>query len=446
MGKNNGYLQRKNKRIMKGKRAEKEKEGGRSDEKAKRFQNEYDRTFENIEKQMKWAQQNKFTLSSKTQNDSIKGYIDKVKTIVRKYGKAYGEYDIHKFEKERVMDLLKGTYKNPWTIKTYTSAINYFNESVQQLPNSPIKKLDIINNDEMKDYFLSAGIIRKSEETHTGHLTKETYGQLQKELSDSASSLQNKAAEYLELCVLTAARIDGAIGVRGRDISINDDGTAMVYLTEKGRKPRWTEIRNQESVKRLEELKNGCKNQDWFVVRKPIIKQGGSKGKMMNDQVIQQKMGSVLKKTVDKLGIDDGAKSISMHSGRKFAIQNLATDYFMEKEEDLRKMLDKRIVEDKKRAEEIKKEKGIIVPTIERKMKDVKDRINWVRKPGARGPEDAGKRRTKIERDLSKEELVLFLTSLDSGHYRLDVMRQYYVDTEKAKKESEARLKELGKE
>ncbi|PGP18676.1 hypothetical protein COA01_23320 [Bacillus cereus] len=440
--------------------------------------------FQLIENQFTWIAQNKFSLSPKKQangkqnlNSTYTDYAKKVKTLAKKYFKKYGVSNINQIEPEKMEKLIIEEYghKSAFTIKAYTAAINLFQKSTQAdrlqgggAFSTPLYLANIDGKGGLREYFEEHDMKRYSSDSKTAHLNQDSLDKLHTALENSDKAHTDTAAEYLTFCSHTAARFDGAIGCKGKDITLNEDDTATVFLVEKGRKPRWVHVRNPDSVAYLKEKKEGLASQDHYVVNPPRYTQGKSKGNRMSRKKIEQQVGKQMGKIISEIAAEHAlaevGKTVSMHSARKYRAQEWAVEYASKSPTELNQILQTRIKEHEQRIKEIREhnqkidtqiaklkgdnknkskvakltrmKKEANVPSVQEKVQTALDRINWRRMPGAKGVNDAGLRRTKKDRPMNHKELVMFLVSLDTGHYRVDVISQYYVKWEEIQKKS----------
>lgn len=469
LGKKKKYTKRSDK-----KKVEQQIKTTQSKQASKTSKDKKQKAHELIENQMAWAKQNKFSLSSKKQankrqnlNNTYSDYTKKVKTLINKYFEKHRIDDIRLIEEDKMNQLILDNYsdKSAFTIKAYTAAINLFQKSTQseklQGGGAFSEPLKLANVEKLRTHYEENDIVRYSSDSKTGHLTDETLNQLQTALVTSDKAHAKTAAEYLELSSHLATRFDGAIGLKGKHIVINEDNTATAYVVEKGRKPRWIHVRDEESVSYLKEKKESLSSQNHYIVNPPRITQGKNAGNRMKADVIEKQLGKVVNAVVKEHGISDGDKNISMHSARKYRAQEWAKEYAAMSPEQLESMILDRIIESERRAKEIAAENQKVreeirkiknnkgdkrriqqlkaslreenLPSVASKYQTAIDRVNYRRLPGSKGPEDKGLRRTKQDRPLNHKELAMFLVSLDTGHYRVDVISQYYVKWDEIK-------------
>lgn len=380
-------------------------------------------TRKKIEKQFNFARNERFTLSAKKQRNKKKNldssyanYAKKLITIANKYKKKYGVGDITKFEKEKVTEILK-EYQNPYTMSAMIKAVNFFQKTTEK-GGSFRKPLNLVDRKEFHEYMQEENIIRRSGETLTAKFTKEVLENTIQLLESYGHQRASVAAEVLRFSSITGARFDGVMECIGEDITKNEDGSVTVHLHEKGESDRWVRIHEQHKVEYLLKKKESLSNQRQTILEPVRVLKGSSKGNRMNEDDTQKVISKWIKKSTDELGLNDGKQSYSAHSSRKLYVQEQVNSYAALSFSQLDNELEERYIENDRRRDEMKG-KGISIPNLRQKYAKMVENINWINK-------SEGIRRTKVNREPNHKELVLFLASLDSGHYRIDVVEAYY--------------------
>jgi integrase len=406
--------------------------------------------FSKITKQFNLAEHNRFTLSDSKRkrgrqniDTSYGDYAKKNKTLVKLYAEQYEETNLGNFEKEKMEKLIKDTYKNPYTVKAYTSAFNFFQESIRLLKDTPFHKekaqieekygrFELMSNKEMREYFEEENLLRKAADTSVKIATHDDKKVLRDYLEDSKRPHSKEASLIVEISSIVGTREEGAIGLKGNHITLNNDGSATVRLKEKGLKERWTVVRNAEHVERLKELKDGLEKEGWYVVPRLTRNSGSRKGTKMDNKTMSTTIGSIISSASKDCGINTDAQSVSCHSFRKLAAGNFTLEYAK-----LGHQGAKAEYEKMRKAHSERREKDPNLVDLDAKYQEALDKLNWQRKPGSQGPHDPGKRRRSAQNELKElpfDKLCLFMSSVQIGHYRLDVMR-YYVKWDSVMKE-----------
>lgn len=351
--------------------------------------------------------------------DSAEDYNQKVKHNYIEYCKTYGTCRIDQVDPEKMGEMLRNNYPNTYSIKPNIHALDFFKQNSDS--NVFKEKVNVIDKKGMLSQLDDEGAVRSYKDSTVMKTTTEQNEAIREKVKESRSPHKDKASLAFELAEITTARAKGALTVKGKDIVLEQDGTATVYLREKGKLDRFVEVRNEEHVARLKELKEGLGNQNRTIVPPVRYTSGPNKGKTMEYDVARTRLTTVISKAAERLDIKDGKKTPSLHSARKTAIQNRIDYYGKKTMGELKKEIVRREQKQKELEKRIRRETGkkdYKVTSVRDKYKTLVQRINWV---------DPKKkiRRTKVDRNPNKKELAFFLASLDSGHFRNDIMRYY---------------------
>jgi hypothetical protein len=366
---------------------------------------------------------------------TLHSYVGHVQNVMNRYFEKHGIGDVTKFEQSKVHEILK-EIENPFSQKAITHALNWFQQATEKTPVFRAG-LHLVDIDEMKRYWKDHHIIRKASDSTT---MKATIGEIKtviKTLEESRSPFKEIAITALKFSLYTGARAEGILKSSAKNITFHENGSATVYLIEKGNNPRWVRIRpdEKEALAFLRSLKSSLK-ENQYIIPRMVYTSGKKKGQIMDYRAATQRLDKIIGSAARRAGIykefinSRGEKSvatISLHAARKAFCQARIDYYKVQDIEELRAEVQERIRENKRLIQEIQERNRNItnkndwhpVPTdIEKKYNDVWERINYVDR-------DKGERRTAEDRDLNHKELTFFLTSLDSGHFRTDVIRFY---------------------
>ncbi|MFP7295821.1 hypothetical protein [Neobacillus niacini] len=386
-----------------------------------------------IDKLFNWAENERFANSGKKKNGlsktSYTGYREKMHALVNKYSKRYGEYELVKFEKEKMMQLIREEFPNPFTQKAYTHAADFFSKASAE---SSVFKAPVVLMDKgkMEEYWQINGIVRRAKYSTVLKATHDDCKAVIEELKQSNSPYKSQAILSVELGRRIGSRIEGALSLRGKDIELHADGTATVHLNEKGNLDRWVRITKPEDVMFLEKLKGSLKKQDHTVMKPLHYRSGIHATKIMDQDKAAERLAKVTQSAAVRAGLSNPAKKdeagFSIHSARKTFCQTQVDSYSEMSKRELHDELDRRMEDQEKQIEKLAKE-NYSFTSFREKYKAALVRVNWVNKA-------QGMRRTKMDRDLNHKELCFLLASFDSGHFRVDILRfysHYYPRTKK---------------
>lgn len=359
-------------------------------------------------------------------HDSAGQYIKKAKTAYRAYYQKYGEADITKIDGDMMEELLTEKYSNAYTLKNMIHALHYVQEAVVE-SRTFREPLDLVNKKKALDFCKEYGILRKASDSTVLKANREQVFMVAKETKNSCSPIANQAEKAIMLAWACTARAEGVIETKGEDIVFNHDGSATVHLHEKGGLHRWTRVYDLTKVDYLRQVKNQLKNDRQTILEPIRYDRGDKKGQIMKTEDAEKRLGKVIQKAAQRVGLsnptDKKCADFSLHSARKCNLSEQVDWYKQHDREKLEQIKENRIREQKQIQAALRK-KGDRYKLTDMEEKYIKavERVNWVKPPRNGKP---GIRRTKVDRDLTDHELALFLTSVDAGHFRIDVLRYY---------------------
>ncbi|BCC44628.1 hypothetical protein [Bacillus cereus] len=412
-----------------------------------------------------------------TRNQYLQKSLQTLTAIHARTGKNFFE-----ITKEDVSSYLKEKYPNNYSISPHIAAMGYLqtviDESGDMFRTKPqfMERIKLKNGKEVWDIKYTKteeeeerDFIRRAGKSTVQMATEEQIDILTDTISASRiyEPHRKQIVEIIRLSKGTGARISGAVELTYGDImtidgkmfmrhenDIEDEKEVDVHLQEKAghhRDTEFIEVRDKEAIDLLTELKNRfppgtSPDRRIFEFREQVKrdKKTGeylSGGQKLSDDTVKTKIQNAVTKAAKKSNINDveNGKRISMHSARKCFAQSRVDYYSAMTVKELREEVDRRIEKneqarekEKERVRQLKSEGKTkaeinqrLYPNFAKKFDILKERINWVKKPTKEKPE--GERRTKVDREPNHKELVLFLSSLDIGHQRVDVIRFYAV-------------------
>lgn len=384
-----------------------------------KMKNSHDR----IDRVFNWAENDNFSISGKgaLQDSTYDGYREKTHTLYNKYNEMYGVTEIWKVDTEKMMDIIKEEYgNNAYSIKGYTHAANFFSKASgeSKVFKEPVNFVDM---KDMQHHFETNNIERHASDSTVLKATHEDCEKVIKEIENGRSPFKEQAVMAIECGRRFGTRIDGALGLRAQDITINSDGSATIYLCEKGNLERWVDVVNPDDVAYAKELKESVKYENHTVIPPLTNQSGKDKGRFMDRDSAAERIAKVVGPAAERAGLSNPDKkdepAFSVHAARKTFCQTRVDEYSNYTKEELREELERRMEEREKLQEEIHQTRpGYNITSFREKYETAKNRINY---------NSDGTRRNSKERDLNKKELCFLLTSFDSGHFRVDVLRYY---------------------
>lgn len=238
------------------------------------------------------------------------------------------------------------------------------------------------------------GVFRKSEDSQSLKANHSDYEKVQEQILLSRSPNARQVAEIHQIQRFLGARVHEAVKMRKEDITFHSDGSVTVTIKGKGGLVRQVSTKDKSTVRLLQERSEGKKD------AAPVFQLKSKRG---NDKT-KDSMTELVRKTVRhaavRAEVDRDGKKYTTHSGRKAYAQAQVEQYFTLTKKQLEKEVAKRIKDDPN----LKKKMDTTVRNIKNKITDKEKAKN---------------------RELTHRELCLWLTSVDLGHGRLDVVRYY---------------------
>lgn len=354
---------------------------------------------------------------------TIQTYTDMMKGFMRSAHKEFGVSDVSKITKEQVEELFQkridlyhdGDTSQAFNLKTLAASITSFNLGVQETNVfSYDNKFAVGDMQEVRESMKEQHVIRKSKASTVIRGTPSECDSTLDNIKDSGYDTYTREMTYhvCKLSMLTGGRITSLLKLRASDFTINEEKSKITFHNDKGGLTRSVEI-SKDTASYLQELTRGKKPNERIF--RPKREDGTYKSYKETRKAISKvisKAGEHLTrqepvKLKDKNGKEKivfVTKKMSAHSFRKaFAMSE--TKQFYDKfssKSAMKQYVAARIAED---------------PKIKEKLDTLKDRINKHIPPAERH---------KKGRDLTREELAIFFTSVSLGHFRNDVITAFY--------------------
>lgn len=383
--------------------------------------NKLNRSIEKIDKIFDKMYDQNIRVNKKKNNISLrtkKNYSDRVKTFLREVNKEFGISDISKVKQKHydyIIDKKICNYRGGKTsevsnIKTTLAALNHFNWGIQETNiYSNSKKFTIGDIKETRKMLRGEKIYRKSGYSNVMQAnpeqSREVLGNIPNLGYDTV--IRKLAGQTGFISLKTGGRITSVLGLKKRDFQrTGPDGGKITFFRDKGGLTRTVKVDN-EIISYLEDLSSEKKSGNYlFEVRK-------KDNRLKSREQIRQQVSKVISaagasferveivKSKDKDGNEvakEVIKKFTTHSFRKAFALERTKDYYltMSTQEKRQRLLEKRFREN---------------PKVEGKYYRQLDRINSKR---------------NVSREMTREEVSIFLTSVDLGHFRTDVINMYY--------------------
>lgn len=344
---------------------------------------------------------------------TVTTYADMVKSLVTEVHSRYGVADLGKITESQVKDVImdrasgfyKGDTKESFNVKTLVSAVKAFTKGAAETNVLKGKDIHFGNMDTIRQELKDSNFVRHSKSSSIMRATPE---QCEKVLSNIREQgyktpIRELAYNVSKISYETGGRISGVLKLRPQDIDFKNN--TVTFHKDKGGLSRTVKI-SPETTKTLQELSVGKKGGQMIFGAKN--KDGKFKSVTETRKAIERVVsiaGRELQttekvKTKDQNGkrkIVEVEKRFTPHAFRKGAAVNRAKEYYD-------RLSSKTAIKNyvKERSKDRK---------IAQKLEVYRKFINKDR---------------KRPRALTREEYAIFFTSVDLGHYRADVINNYY--------------------
>ena len=384
-----------------------------------------------VRKVMNHAKDMGFSLSEKKIENGISNsdntyneYRDEVIRFIDRYYEKYKVADITKFNPKLVKELFEedvkkfreGDLQKSFSIHKTLNALDFFQKMSEKTDVFVNKKteetgVNIFNAKVYKQELVKENVIRMSGVSSSRKADAETAKKALSMLKTGGYDVGNKdkVIDICEFASRTGSRITAALSVRKEDIDF--DKNQLTFVSDKGNKTRVIDF-DEDTKRFLIEIVNKSDDKELFQFRK---KNGDKLSKKKSRDMINERMRNVLKplsinKTVEYK--DENGNKLETEIQQNFTFHTFRKSF---SDSRVRKYIDD--IQQKGGREKILeglyeregKEK------IDKKLKVMLNKINK-------------NKSEKNKRELNDLEICLFATSVDLGHYRLDVMTQFYVN------------------
>lgn len=280
--------------------------------------------------------------------------------------------------------------------------------------------LKLGNKQDLLDMKNKAGVVRRSSESTCLKATATDFQKVKDEILKSKSPQKQLFSEIQQIQRGVGCRIDEAMKMKKEHITHHKDGTATIYIKGKGGLERWVEVKDKQTVELIKEKTDDKK--DGAYVFQVKNRQGDDKKRSSAIRQVQE----VVSAAAERAKVNTDKATYSTHSARKVYAQERVNEYAAQSTRQLERELARRIREyptDKNGYNKLKDKK-------DSELQQLRNKIHLTI-PGKRTKQQGEELRKN--REFTHKELCLFLASIDTGHFRISIMR-YYCDYPKDKK------------
>lgn len=315
---------------------------------------------------------------------------------------------------------LEQSGKSAWRLKAVVHSLANFREATKQTSVFPYQ-VKTGSKTEMLADFKTRKVIRKIQDSSRLKPAQEELSQVIENIKNSRSP---EAANYYRVARLQSelgCRVSEALTIKVSDVELKDDGTALVRIKGKGGLVRHVPVQEAGTIAFLKDLSLSKKPSTPLV---PIKNKDGKNKSLTESKKQYESLVARAAREVNETHASSG-KRFTTHSMRAGYAQSQVNMYANWSTSQLKREIARRIEWDN--------------------QLDAKERANLKRKLDATESAVRKKLGSHIEdpkmrleyqknRELNHKELALWLTSVDLGHGRLDILLYYLVYPDGKKK------------
>ncbi|MDX5880832.1 MULTISPECIES: hypothetical protein [unclassified Bacillus cereus group] len=347
---------------------------------------------------------------------AIQTYKDMMHAMMNTVHREFGISDIRIVEEKHVREIVnkrvdgyfEGNLSESWNVKTMLSAVKAFNLGVEKTNVFKSNKFQIANVDAIKKELREQNVYRYSKGSTTLRATPAECDFVLEQIKSQGYMTKTREMAYhvSKIAKLTGGRITSILDLKASDIAIADN--KIHFIGDKGGLSRSVQI-GRETADYLKTLKQGKgANQDIFTATR---KDGTFKKKDVMRREIERVVSDagasltrmekvIMKDQHGKRKIVEMEKKFTPHSFRKgYALERI--QYYIKK-----------------------------YPTMSSMKKYIRERIK--ENDQIKGKLDTARARINRDRNelrkLTLEEYAVFFTSVDLGHFRNSVIKDFYAN------------------
>ncbi|WP_096201858.1 site-specific integrase [Bacillus sp. FJAT-45350] len=333
--------------------------------------------------------------------------VETYRNVVQAYAnylyREHGVYDIARAKPRYAYDFIDKQIKeykcndptvSAYTMRRFAHALHSFYEA-SKVTGVFRGNVKVGDKREILKRITAAGIFRKSIDSKTLKASHSDYAKVQSEILKLRSPNTDVISKIHQTQRYLGARITEAISLKKSDLTYLDDGSLLVRIKGKGGLVRFVTTKHKDTICMLENQVMGKKE------GAPVFQ---VKNTYQQDKSIRHSKKLVeenIRKAALNANVDRGGKKYTSHSARKAYAQYQMDNYCNMTKHQLKQEVAAKINLDPY----LKVKFNTTIKNIRAKVKS----------------------EIRTKRRLTHKELCLWLTSVDLGHGRIDVVR-YYAD------------------
>jgi len=348
---------------------------------------------------------------------TVKVYADLTIALMRDVHKKYGVSDITKVKKEHIAEIFQeriDKYHDSNTneasnLNSIVSAITAFNTGVKET-NIFKRELELGDPKGMRDSLREQNVFRNSRASRTLRATPAESMQVIRNIKQSGYDTRTRdtAAAVSQISFGTGGRISSILKLTPSDIEIDEKTNKIRFLKDKGGLTRSVEITDKDTLQFLKGLTEGKKpNERLFSFKR-------KDGTFLSVAEMRKSVTNVITNAARDLARTEKVKVKDRDGNYKYvSVPRKFTPHSFRKAFALQRCHDylKKIPSDPKKLQEYVQQLKDSDPKLKNKIETMEKRINASR---------------KSIRQLRHDEVAIFLTSRDLGHFRKDIVTSFY--------------------
>lgn len=332
---------------------------------------------------------------SRLSDRTYESYQRAIKGLMNHMHEKYGVTDIEKMKERYVYDYFNEKvegYKNgtesAFTARKMAHAIEAFKQA--SIASGQFKYAPRLGSKEvvLEKILTENKVFRKSSESTSLKATNDDCAKVKETILTLNSPNKEEVYKVISAQHAYGGRISATLRLTAGDIGFNKDGTCTVNVrSDKGGLSRSVLVTNPSDVKLFERLTDGKKSGT------PLFQIKSREGNDKNVKSASYQVQKLVESAAKKAGVNRGGQTFNTHSFRKNFAQNRYDEY--------------RNLSAKALQQEV--EKKLENPVAKAKYNSLKKHVTSRRK----------------DKELNDKELAVWLTSVDIGHFRMNVMSFY---------------------
>ena len=387
----------------------------------KQFESKIDNVFEWVKgKEVTFVDQDKKSYKVRNSDSTWTTYCDIMKTFEKWLQINYGLKDITRAKPRHSVEYMqqmidkhfaKEKGGSAFTLSKFPHALHSLQSIARE--SGVYRGLKLGNKQDLLAMKNNAGITRKSDESKCLKANSQDFTKVQNEILHSKSPQKQLISDIHQIQRGIGCRVHEVMKMKKEHITYLKDGTASVYIKGKGGLERWVRIDDKGTIDLLKEKSEGKKDGAFMIQVKD--RKGNDKSRKNAINQVQD----VVSTAAERAGVNRSEKTYSTHSARKVFAQERMNKYAVMTYKQLEKVLAKRIRNyplDKRGENRLKAKK-------DNELQQLRNKID------PKGTRYSKEEREKLRKDrgFTHKELCMFLVSIDTGHFRINIIR-YYAD------------------